>query len=54
MRVVPLGQVEAGMESSLAELGEAFDAEIEARRDQFNVPLLQGVVDDAFVLLCQD
>ena len=51
VRVVPFRQVQARVEPSFSELGETLDAEVEARRHELDVALLQGVVDDALVLL---
>ena len=42
------------MITNVPELCEAFDAEVEAGRNQLDVPLLEGVVDHALVLLGQD
>ena len=54
VRVVPFRQVQARVEPSFSELGETLDAEVEARRHELDVALLQGVVDDALVLLRKD
>jgi hypothetical protein len=40
--------------TTVPELCEAFDAKVEAGGDQLDVPLLEGVVDHALVLLGQD
>jgi hypothetical protein len=40
--------------NNVPELCKAFDAKVEASRDQLDVPLLEGVVDHALVLLGQD